>query len=199
MFGLQSEPAGVQAGKGRHAENDDCRMFIKRTVHSDVGTGADTFEGLAEGGIITAPGTGGPRGGSHSWKSTEMIQIVNSFTLFCFQFYRIIVDLQCCVCLRYIAKWFIYICIYVLIFFKFFSHIGCHKKLVEFPVLYRRSLLDIYLIYSSMCVLIPSSWFIPSHSDSPLVTISLFSPTVSLFLFSKYINLYHFFKVRLYI
>ena len=60
MFGLQSEPAGVQAGKGRHAENDDCRMFIKRTVHSDVGTGADTFEGLAEGGTITAPGTGGP-------------------------------------------------------------------------------------------------------------------------------------------
>ena len=146
MFGLQSEPAGVQAGKGQYAEKDDCRMFIKRTVYSDVGTGADTFEGLVEGGAITAPGTGGPRGGSHSWKSTEMIQIVNSFTLFYFQFYRIIVDLQCCVCLRNIAKWFIYICIYVLIFFRFFSHIGCHKILSRIPCTIQEVLVG-YLSY----------------------------------------------------
>ena len=32
---------------------------------------------------------------------------------------------------------------------------------IEFPALYSRSLLVIYLIYSSMYMFIPSSWFIP--------------------------------------
>ena len=60
-------------------------------------------------------------------------------------------------------------------FFRFFSHIGhCVEYWVEFPVLYSGSLLVIYLMYSSVCTLIPSSWFIPPRHISPLVTINCF-------------------------
>ena len=58
---------------------------------------------------------------------------------------------------------------------------------IEFPVLYSRSLLVIYFIYSSVCMLIPSSRFIPSHDVSPLVTISLFSISVRLCFAFKFI------------
>ena len=51
---------------------------------------------------------------------------------------------------------------------------------IEFSVLYSRSLLVIYLIYNSMHVFIPSSWFIPLCQHSPLVNISLFSISISL-------------------
>ena len=94
---------------------------------------------------------------------------------------------------------YIYIYIYIFIFSESFPIWVIIKYWVEFPVLYRRSLLVIYPIYCSMCVLILSSWFIPSHSVPPLVTISLFSPTVSLFLFSKYIHFLSLFKVRFYL
>ena len=49
MFDLPSEPAGAQAGKRRHTEKDNCRMFIKRTVYSGVGMDGDRLKGLAEG------------------------------------------------------------------------------------------------------------------------------------------------------
>lgn len=49
MFDLQSEPAGAQAGKRWHTEKDNCGMFIKRAVCSDVGMGGDTLRGLADG------------------------------------------------------------------------------------------------------------------------------------------------------
>ena len=52
---------------------------------------------------------------------------------------------------------------------------------IQFPVLYTRSLLLIYFIYSSVYLLIPNSQFILPLSL--LVTISLFSMSVSLFLF----------------
>ena len=42
-------------------------------------------------------------------------------------------------------------------FFRFFSHTGYTEYLVEFPVLYSRSLLIIYFIYSSVYMLIPNS------------------------------------------
>ena len=57
-----------------------------------------------------------------------------------------------------------------------------------FPVLYSRSLLLIYCIYSSVCMLIPSSWFIPPHHVSSLVTTSLFLISASLFPFCKYVH-----------
>ena len=45
----------------------------------------------------------------------------------------------------------------------------------------------LHFIYSSVCMLIPSSRFIPSHDVSPLVTISLFSISVRLCFVSKFV------------
>ena len=57
---------------------------------------------------------------------------------------------------------------------------GIIKYWVEFPVLYRRSLLVIYFIYSSVAMLRPASSCIPPTHLSPLVTVSLFSVCESL-------------------
>ena len=71
------------------------------------------------------------------------------------KFYWSIFDLQCCVSFRCTAKWFSYT-----YFFRFFFPTKVIAEYsVEFPVLYSRSLLVICFIYSSMCMLIPSSWF----------------------------------------
>jgi len=127
MFDLPSEPAGAQAGKRRHTEKDNCRMFIKRTVYSDVGMDGNRLKGLAEGEPLPHLELE-PRGASHSCRSAEIMPVVSSFILFYFTFYQIIVDLQCCVCFRYTANWFL--CIYIYIhFFRFFSHIGYNKIL----------------------------------------------------------------------
>ena len=55
------------------------------------------------------------------------------------------VDSQCCVSFRWTAQW---ICIYK--FFLFQILFPYYKHWVEFPVLYCRSLLVIYFIYSSV-------------------------------------------------
>ena len=57
---------------------------------------------------------------------------------------------------------------------------------IEFPVLYSRSLLVIYIIYSSVYMSDPIYQFIPHAPPSPLVTISLFSTFVTLFLLTLY-------------
>ena len=59
-------------------------------------------------------------------------------------------------------------------------------------MLYSRSLLPIYLMYSSVCMLMPSSWFIPPHHGKILVTISLFLISGSLFLFCKWVHMCQF-------
>ena len=115
MFDLPSEPAGAQAGKRRHTEKDNCRMFIKRTVYSDVGMDGDKLKRLAEGEPLPHLEPE-PRGASHSCRSAEIMPVVSSFIWFCFTFYQIIVDLQCCVCFRYTANWFL--CIYIYSFFQ---------------------------------------------------------------------------------
>ena len=61
-------------------------------------------------------------------------------------------------------------------FFRFFCDID-HCR-VEFPVLYSRSLVVIYFVYSSVYMSILISQFIP-----PTVTVSLFSTSVTLCLF----------------
>ena len=86
-------------------------------------------------------------------------------------------DLQCCVCFRYTAKWFSYTYIYS--FSGSFLIQVITEYWADFPVLYSRSLLVIYLIYRTMYMLIPSSWFLSPHI-SPLVTVSLCSIPVSL-------------------
>ena len=92
-------------------------------------------------------------------KSSHKGGLYFSFSFINF-FYWSIVDLQCCVSFRYTAKWFIFlyicvcICMYVYIFFfRLLSLIGYYKILSMFPVLYSRSLLVIYFIYSSMYML----------------------------------------------
>ena len=76
----------------------------------------------------------------------------------------------------------LYIYIYPL-FFRFFSHIGHYRVLGRVPCAIQQVLI-IYFIYSSVCMSIPISQFIPSPL-SPLVTIGLFSTSVTLFLFRK--------------
>ena len=56
---------------------------------------------------------------------------------------------------------------------------------VDFPVLYSRSLVVTYFIYSSVYMLMSSSSFILPPTISPLATVSLISKSVSLFLFYK--------------
>ena len=50
--------------------------------------------------------------------------------------------------------------IHIFIRFQLFIHIGYYRILSEFPVLYSRSLLVIFFIYSNICMLIPNSYFI---------------------------------------
>ena len=79
---------------------------------------------------------------------------------FFFKFYWHIVDLECYVRLRYTAKWLSCVCIYIYTHtyvYIFFSTIGYYRYWIYFPVLYR-SLLVIYFVYSSMCVLGLPRW-----------------------------------------
>ena len=71
------------------------------------------------------------------------------------------VDLQC-VSFRCTAMCFTYTYTYIHSFSDSFSIQVITEYLVQFPVLYTRFLLVICFIYSSVCVLIPSSYFIPS-------------------------------------
>ena len=51
-----------------------------------------------------------------------------------------------------------------LFFFKFFSHLGCYRVLSSVPLLYSRSSVVIYFIYSSVYMSIPNFHCIsPSH------------------------------------
>ena len=99
--------------------------------------------------------------------------------------YWSIVDWQCCFSFRYTAKWVSHIYIYIYIykywlFLRFFS-----EYWVEFPVLYRRYLLISCFRYTSVCMSIPTSQFIPPPSLllPAQVTINLLSTSVALFLF----------------
>ena len=90
-------------------------------------------------------------------------------------------------CFMCIAYWFSYTYTSTYSFSDSFPIYIITEYWVEFPVLTSRSLLAIYFICSSLCMLIQSSWFIISlfpHISS-LVTISLFLKFVSLFLFCK--------------
>ena len=69
------------------------------------------------------------------------------------------------------------------LFFRFFSIYVITEYLVEFPVLYSRSLLIIYFIYNSVYVSTPISQFIPP--PHLLVITSLFSTFVTPFLFCR--------------
>ena len=91
----------------------------------------------------------------------------------------------------YTAKWFnymqihIYIYIYIYIYAcTFFSILVYHRIL---HVLYSRTLLFIYPIYTSLHLLISSSQSFPPLLLSLLATTSLFCMSVSLFLFCRYL------------
>ena len=57
--------------------------------------------------------------------------------------------------------------IYVyLFFFRFFSHIGYYRILSRVLVLGSMSLLIIFIIYTSMYILIPTPYLFPPHLSS---------------------------------
>ena len=88
--------------------------------------------------------------------STNPFFFLNFLSLFCFYFFnRSIVDLQYHVSFRYTTWWFSHIYIYS--FSGSFPLQFIKKYWVEFPVLYSRSWLVIYFIYSSVYMLIPNS------------------------------------------
>ena len=83
-----------------------------------------------------------------------------------------------CVCIN------IYSCIYPF-FFRFLSHIGNYRILSRVPCANSRSLLIIYFMYSSVCMLIPISYFITFPHGPPLIAIYLHLKSVGLVLFCK--------------
>ena len=94
------------------------------------------------------------------WKKLQWLFYLYSFICFCWigffkHFYLNIVDLQCCIGYRYMARWFSYMYIKYIFYFYILFHIWL-KYWIEFPVLYCRSLLVIYFIYSSVYILIPN-------------------------------------------
>ena len=97
-------------------------------------------------------------------------------------FYWSIADFQWCVSYRCTAKWISYTYTYIHSLLDSFPIQAITEYWVEFPVLYSRSLLVIYFIYSSVYVSIRISQFIPPF---PPATISLFSTSVTLFVFCK--------------
>ena len=83
------------------------------------------------------------------------------FIYFLIIFYWSIVDLQCCISFCYTAKWISYTYTYIHSFLDSFPIQVITEYWVEFPVLYSRSLLVVYFIYSSGYMSIPISQFIP--------------------------------------
>ena len=69
-----------------------------------------------------------------------------------FNFYWSLVDLQCCISFRCTAKWISYTYTYIHSFLDSFPIQVITEYWEEFPVLYSRSLLVIYFIYSSVCI-----------------------------------------------
>ena len=78
-----------------------------------------------------------------------------------FFFFWIIVYLKCCLSFQCIAKWFSNTYTNTHFFSDSFLIYVITEYWGEFPMLYTRALLAIYLKYNSVCMLIPSSWFIP--------------------------------------
>ena len=63
---------------------------------------------------------------------------------------------ECCVHFWCTARWFC--CTYVIfIFFRFSPHTGYHRILGRVPCVTQSVFVDIYFIYSSVCMLIPNS------------------------------------------
>ena len=92
----------------------------------------------------------------------------------------------------------IQLCIYIhSLIFSFFSHIGSHR-ILEFPVLCRRSLLIIYFIHNGVCKFIPSSCFMPPSLYFPFSNCKIVFNICNSFCFvNKYIL--SLFKIRLHI
>ena len=80
----------------------------------------------------------------------------------------------CCV-----AKWISHSYTYIHFFLDSFSTPVIAEYWEDFPVLYSRSLLVIYFIYSSVYVTIPVSQFIPPFFPPNPITINLFSTFVT--------------------
>ena len=80
-----------------------------------------------------------------------------------------------------------FIHMYILFFFRFFSHIGYYRVLSRLPCAVHRSLSVDYFVHKSVSMLIPTSYFIPHSMMSPSVTLSLISKPMSSFLFYKQI------------
>ena len=78
-----------------------------------------------------------------------------------FFFFWSTIDLQCCVSFRCAAKWIYCTYTYIHSFLDSFHMLAITQYWVEFPVLYSRSLLVIYFIYSSVYMSVPVSQFIP--------------------------------------
>ena len=78
-------------------------------------------------------------------------------TDFFLNFYWIVVNFQCWVSFRYTMKWISYAYTYMPAFLDSFPKQVTAQHWVGFPVLYSRSLLIIYLIYRSVCMLISNS------------------------------------------
>ena len=97
----------------------------------------------------------------HDWETelnwTEQVVALDSLILCLICKSR--VDLQCCVSFRCATKWFSYRNIRS--FKNSFLIQVFTEYWVELPVLYGRSLF-IYLIYSSLFMFTPISWFIPA-------------------------------------
>ena len=85
------------------------------------------------------------------------------------------VDLQCCVSFCYTAKWISYTYTYIHSFLDSFPTWAITKFWEEFPVLYFRSLLVNYFIYSGVYISIPISRYIAPSTPFPLITISVLS------------------------
>ena len=106
--------------------------------------------------------------------------ILTSFYLIKMFLSRSIVDLQCCISFRHTETKFGYTYIF---FSDLFPSQVITKHLVQFPMLYSRYLLVIYLIYHSIYMLIPNLRCICPSFLSPLVTLSFCFYFVGLFLF----------------
>ena len=98
---------------------------------------------------------------SHDQDSPFFSPLVLIFIL-----YWCMVDLQCCVSFRCTAKWFSYAYTYIHSFSISFPVQVITEYWVAFPVLCSRSLLIIYVIYSSVYMLIPNLIY-PSSPPFP--------------------------------